>query len=154
MIDILVWWTALSFPLGILVGQCISFGMNGLPGPAFARTGSAVLRKPTAVERRFRAEKPDRTTVIEKWLSRADIALQRSWAFHNSTEALLWFHSVLRVDPQNTAARLGSARAYQYVASQPYWHNDVRLARSAAADALAMAEQVTPPPTPSRGSER
>jgi tetratricopeptide (TPR) repeat protein len=134
MFAILLWWTALSFPLGILVGQCISFGMDGPPrfGPVFARTGSPVLRKPTATE------------PIEKWLSLAETALQRSWAFRNSTEALFWFHSVLKVDPQNTAARLGSARAYQYVASQPYWHNDVHLARSAAAEALAMAEQVIP----------
>lgn len=135
MLDILLWWTALSFPLGILVGQCISFGMNDLP---------PVLRRPAALEPRFRFVNTARTTVIKKCLSQADKALQRSWTFHSSTEALFWFQSVLKIDPQNTAARLGSARVYQYVASQPYWHNNVRLAKSAAAKALAVAEQVIP----------
>ena len=83
-----------------------------------------------------------RTTVIEKCLSLADTALQRRWTLHNSSEALFWFSSALKVDPQNIAARLGSARAYQYIASQPCWHNDVHLAKSAAAKALAMVERV------------
>jgi len=134
MIAIFLWWTALSFPLGILVGQYIRVGMNGPPrfAPVFARTGTPALWKPTAIE------------PIEKCLSLADTALQRSWTFPNSTEALFWFNAVLKVDPQNTAARLGSARAYQYLVSQPYWHNDVRLAKGAAAKALDAVEQIIP----------
>ena len=135
MINILLWWTALSLPLGVLLGQCISFGMSDLP---------PVLRKPAAIEPRFHFVNTARTTIIEKCLSLADTALQRNWTFHNSTEALFWFNAVLKVDPQNTAARLGSARAHQYVASQPYWHNDVRLAKSAAAKALDVAEVIIP----------
>jgi tetratricopeptide (TPR) repeat protein len=146
VIDILLWWTALSFPFGILVGHCISFGLIGPTwvDPVSARDGSSTLLKPTAIAPRFRVMKTAKAIVIEKCLSRADTALQRSWTFHNSTEALFWFRSVLKIDPQNTAAHLGSARAYQYIASQPYWYNDVRLARSAAAKALVMAEGVIP----------
>jgi tetratricopeptide (TPR) repeat protein len=79
-------------------------------------------------------------TIITQCLSLANAALERSWTFHDSTEALFWFRSVLKVDPQNVTARLGCARVYQYVASQPWWHNDVSLAKSAASKALAMLE--------------
>jgi tetratricopeptide (TPR) repeat protein len=47
----------------------------------------------------------------------------------------------LKIDPQNATARLGCARVYQYIASQPWWHNDVSLARSAACKALAMLKE-------------
>jgi tetratricopeptide (TPR) repeat protein len=146
VIDILLWWAALSFPLGILVGHCISFGLIGptCVDPVSACDGSSTLQKPTAIEPRFQVVNTAKAIIIEKCLLRADIALQRSWTYRNSTEALFWFRSVLKIDPQNTAARLGSARAYQYIGSQPYWHNDVRLAMSAAAKALVMVEQVMP----------
>jgi tetratricopeptide (TPR) repeat protein len=84
-------------------------------------------------------------TVISKCLSLANTAIKSSWTFHNSTEALFWFRSVLKVDPQNTTARLGSARVYQYIASQPWWHNDVSLAKSAASKALVMLEELVRP---------
>jgi len=144
MIDILVWWTALSFPLGILVGHCFSFGLIGSTwiDPASACNGSPVLQKPTAIEPRFRIVNTAKAVVIEKWLSQAEIELRRDWTFHNSTEALFWFHSVLKIDPQNVTARLGASRAYQYVVSQPYWHNDWRITKSAAAKALAMSQPV------------
>jgi tetratricopeptide (TPR) repeat protein len=80
-------------------------------------------------------------TVISRCLSLAKAALESRWTFHNSTEALFWFRSVLKVDPKNATARLGSARVYQYVASQPWWHNDVSLAKSAAAKALVMLDE-------------
>jgi tetratricopeptide (TPR) repeat protein len=80
-------------------------------------------------------------TIISQCLALANKALGSSWSFHNSSEALFWFGSVLKVDPQNAAARLGSARVYQYIASQPWWHNDVSLAKSAASKALAMLEE-------------
>ncbi|MBV8121320.1 MAG: hypothetical protein JO081_15445 [Alphaproteobacteria bacterium] len=79
-------------------------------------------------------------TIISRCLSLANTALESSWTLHNSTEALFWFRSVLKVDPQNARARLGSARVYQYIASQPWWHNDVSLAKSAASKALALLE--------------
>lgn len=146
MIDFLFYWMVLSLPLGILVGHCISFGLIGAPriDRVSARNGSSIWRKPTPNAPRFRVVSAAKTTVIETCLSRADTVLRRGWTFRNSTEALFWFHSVLKIAPQNTTACLGSARAYQYVASQPYWHNDVGLAKSAAAKALAMAEQVIP----------
>ena len=80
-------------------------------------------------------------TIISQCLSLANTALESSWTLHNSTEALFWFRSVLKVDPQNAMARLGSARVYQYIASQPWWHNDVSLARSAASKALAILKE-------------
>ena len=80
-------------------------------------------------------------TIISQCLSLAKTALGSGWTFHNSTEALFWFRSVLKVDPQNVTARLGSARVYQYIASQPWWHNDVSLAKRAASKALAMLEE-------------
>jgi tetratricopeptide (TPR) repeat protein len=79
-------------------------------------------------------------TVISRCLSLARAALESRWTFHNSAEALFWFRSVLKVDPKNATARLGSARVYQYVASQPWWHNNVSLAKSAASKALAMLD--------------
>jgi tetratricopeptide (TPR) repeat protein len=79
-------------------------------------------------------------TVVSRCLSLANTALASSWTFHNATEALFWFRSVLKVDPQNTTARLGSARVCQYIASQPWWHNNVSLAKSAVSKALAMLE--------------
>jgi tetratricopeptide (TPR) repeat protein len=80
-------------------------------------------------------------TIISQCLSLANTALERSWTFHNSTEALFWFSSTLKVDPQNATARLGSARVYQYIASQPWWHNNVSLAKSAASKALTILEE-------------
>jgi hypothetical protein len=80
-------------------------------------------------------------TIISQCLSLAKTALGSGWTFHNSTEALFWFRSVLKVDPQNVTARLGSARVYQYIASQPWWHNDVSLAKRAASKALVMLEE-------------
>src|SRR6516165_11533029 len=80
-------------------------------------------------------------TIISQCLSLANTALKRSWTFHHSTEALFWFRSILKVDPQNVTARLGSARVYQYIASQPWWHNDVSLAKNAASKALTMLEE-------------
>jgi tetratricopeptide (TPR) repeat protein len=80
-------------------------------------------------------------TVVSRCLSLANTALASSWTFHNSTEALFWFRSVLKVDPQNATARLGSARVGQYIASQPFWHNNVCVAKSAASKALAMLEE-------------
>jgi tetratricopeptide (TPR) repeat protein len=80
-------------------------------------------------------------TVISRCLSLAKAALESRWTFHNSTEALFWFRSVLKVDPKNATARLGSARVYQYVASQPWWHNNVSLAKSAASKALGMLDE-------------
>jgi tetratricopeptide (TPR) repeat protein len=80
-------------------------------------------------------------TVISRCLSLAKAALESRWTFHNSTEAMFWFRSVLKVDPENATARLGSARVYQYVASQPWWHNNVSLAKSAASKALAMLDE-------------
>lgn len=85
---------------------------------------------------------PVKDTIVEKCLSLADDALRRNWTFHDSTEALFWFRAVLKVDSRHTAARLGAARAYQYIASQPWWHNDVRVAKKAAVQALALAEQL------------
>jgi tetratricopeptide (TPR) repeat protein len=82
-----------------------------------------------------------KNTVIFQCLSLANTALERSWTFHNSTEAFFWFGSVLKIDSQNAAARLGCARIYQYIASQPWWHNDVSLAKSAAYKALAILEE-------------
>ena len=82
-------------------------------------------------------------TVVEQCLALANTALASRWTFHNSTEALLWFRSVLKIEPRHPTARLGSARAYQYVASQPWWHNDVSLAKNASAKALAMVEELT-----------
>jgi len=82
-----------------------------------------------------------RDTIISQCLSLAKTALGSCWTFHNSTEALFWFRSVLKVDPQNVTARLGSARVYQYIASQPWWHNDVSLAKRAASKALAILEE-------------
>jgi tetratricopeptide (TPR) repeat protein len=79
-------------------------------------------------------------TIISECLALANTALNSRWTLHNSTEALFWFRSVLKVDPLNATARLGSARVYQYIASQPWWHNDVSLAKSAAFNALAMLE--------------
>ena len=79
--------------------------------------------------------------IISQCLSLANTALGSTWTFHNSTEALFWFRSVLKVDPHNVAARLGCARVYQYVASQPWWHNDVSLAKTAASKALVMLEE-------------
>jgi tetratricopeptide (TPR) repeat protein len=81
-------------------------------------------------------------TVISRCLSLAESALESRWTFHNSSEALFWFRSVLKVDPKNATARLGSARVYQYVASQPWWHNNVSLAKNAASKALAMLDEV------------
>jgi tetratricopeptide (TPR) repeat protein len=89
-------------------------------------------------------------TIIEKCLSLADSASRRSWTFHNTTEALFWFRSALKLDPNNTAARLGAAQAFQYVASQPWWHNDVGTAKRAAVQALAMVETL---PTPCNAVE-
>jgi tetratricopeptide (TPR) repeat protein len=80
-------------------------------------------------------------TVVHRCLSLANAALNAGWTLHNSTEALFWFRSVLKVDPQNATARLGSARVYQYIASQPWWHNDLSLAKSAASTALVMLEE-------------
>lgn len=79
-------------------------------------------------------------TIISQCLALGNKALRSSWTFHNSTEALFWFRSVLKIDPQNATARLGSARVYQYIASQPWWHNDVSLAKRAASKALAILE--------------
>jgi tetratricopeptide (TPR) repeat protein len=84
-------------------------------------------------------------TIISQCLFLANTALKSRWTFHHSTEALFWFRSVLKVDPQNTTARLGSARVYQYIASQPWWHNDVSLAKSATSKALAILEQPISP---------
>lgn len=81
-------------------------------------------------------------TVITRCLSLAKAALESRWTFHNSTEALFWFSSALKVDPKNATARLGSARVYQYVASQPWWQNYVSLAKSAASKALAMLDEL------------
>jgi tetratricopeptide (TPR) repeat protein len=83
-----------------------------------------------------------RSTIIEKCFSLADAALASNWTFPKTNEALFWYRSVLKVDPQNTKACLGSARAYQYIASQPWWCNDIRLVRNAAANALDMAEHI------------
>ncbi|HEV2097567.1 MAG TPA: hypothetical protein VGR45_01435 [Stellaceae bacterium] len=80
-------------------------------------------------------------TIVSQCLSLGNKALTGRWNFHNANEALFWFRSVLTVDAQNISARLGSARAYQYIASQPWWHNDVSLARNAAVKALAMLEE-------------
>jgi tetratricopeptide (TPR) repeat protein len=80
-------------------------------------------------------------TIISQCLSLANTALGSCWTFHNATEALFWFRSVLKIDPQNVTARLGSARVYQYIASQPWWHNDVSLAKRAASKALAMLDE-------------
>jgi tetratricopeptide (TPR) repeat protein len=80
--------------------------------------------------------------IVEKCLTLAGNALTSNWTFQRTIEALLWFRSVLKIDPKNTRAFLGSARAYQYIASQPWWYNDIRLARNAAAKALGMTEQI------------
>ena len=80
-------------------------------------------------------------TIVSKCVSLGNKALEARWNFHNANEALFWFRSVLTVDPQNISARLGSARAYQYIASQPWWHNDVSLAKDAAVKALAMLDE-------------
>ena len=93
-------------------------------------------------------------TVITRCLSLADTASERAWSFHNSTEALFWFRSVLKVDPQNTTARLASARVYQYIASQPWWHNNVSLAKGAASKALAMLEEPFKPHNAVESSEK
>lgn len=93
-------------------------------------------------------------TVISRCLSLANTALESSWTFHNSTEALFWFRSVLKVDPENAKARLGSARVYQYVASQPWWHNNVSLAKSAATKALVMLEEPLRPYTAAESREK
>jgi tetratricopeptide (TPR) repeat protein len=79
-------------------------------------------------------------TIISQCLSLASTALESGWTYHNSTEALFWFRLILKVDPRNATARLGSARVYQYIASQPWWHNDVALAKSAASKALALLD--------------
>lgn len=92
-----------------------------------------------------------RATIIERCFSLADAAMASKWTLHNSTEALFWFHTVLKIDRQNADARLGAAKAYQYVASQPWWQNDRALARIAAGKALAMVE---PLPAPSSTVEK
>jgi len=98
------------------------------------------LTKPNHVIRTYNMNNA-KYTVISRCLSLAKAALEGRWTFHNSTEALFWFRSVLKVDPENATARLGSARVYQYVASQPWWHNNVSLAKSAASKALAMLDE-------------
>src|SRR5258708_5261625 len=45
-----------------------------------------------------------RSTIIEKCFLLADEALTSNWTFHKTNEALLWFHSVLKIDPRNTKA--------------------------------------------------
>jgi tetratricopeptide (TPR) repeat protein len=84
-------------------------------------------------------------TVLTKCFSLANMALERSWTLHNATEALFWFRYILEADPQNATARVGAARVYQYVASQPWWHNDVSVAKSAAFKALALLEEPLKP---------
>jgi tetratricopeptide (TPR) repeat protein len=84
-----------------------------------------------------------KNTIISYCLSVANATLDKGWNYHNSTEALFWLRQALQVDPKNATARLGAARAYQYIASQPWWHNDVALAKSAAAKALALLEEPT-----------
>src|ERR1700756_1029469 len=86
-----------------------------------------------------------RATVIDKCFTMAESALVSSWTYGNSNEALFWLNCVLKIIPQNTAAPLGSARAYQYIASQPWWHNEVALAKHAAGKALSMADAITAP---------
>lgn len=60
----------------------------------------------------------------------------------------------LKVDPQNVTARLGSARVYQYIASQPWWHNDLSLAKSAASKALAILEEPINPQNAAESREQ
>jgi tetratricopeptide (TPR) repeat protein len=80
-------------------------------------------------------------TIISQCLALANTALESSWTLHKSTEALFWFRTILKIDPLNATARLGSARVYQYIASQPWWHNNISLAKSSAFNALAMLEE-------------
>jgi tetratricopeptide (TPR) repeat protein len=95
-----------------------------------------------------------KNTIVSQCLALANTALEGVWTFHNSTEALFWFQSVLKVDTQNMTARLGSARVYQYIASQPWWHNDVSVAKSAAANALVMLEEPIRPYNVQEARER
>ena len=93
-------------------------------------------------------------TIVSQCLSLGDKALQGRWDFHNANEALFWFRSVLTVDPHNISARLGCARAYQYIASQPWWHNDASLAKSAAGKALAVLDEPIVPDNIAESRER
>src|SRR5262249_36618973 len=79
-------------------------------------------------------------TIIDKCLSLADTALENNWTYHYANEALFWFHHVLQIDHHHAKARLGAAKACQYIVSQPWWHNDLSLARGAAGKALAAVD--------------
>jgi len=70
-------------------------------------------------------------TALHKCLSFANAASARKWDLFTSNEALFWFELALSIDHRNIEALIGSATLYQYILSQPLWHNNLRIINGA-----------------------
>jgi tetratricopeptide (TPR) repeat protein len=78
------------------------------------------------------------TTALHKCLALAKAARDRKWDLSASNEALFWFQLALTIDHHNVTALAGSARIYQYILSQPWWHNNQRVTNGAFARAIQL----------------
>jgi len=70
-------------------------------------------------------------TALHRCLSFGNAASARKWDLSASNEALFWFQLALSIDHRNVAALIGSATIYQYILSQPWWHNNLRIINGA-----------------------
>ena len=70
-------------------------------------------------------------TMLHKCLSFGNAASARKWDLSSSNEALFWFQLALSIDHRNVEALIGSATIYQYILSQPWWHNNLRIINGA-----------------------
>ena len=77
-------------------------------------------------------------TALRKCLSFANAASARKWDLFASNEALFWFQLALSIDNRNIEALIGSATLYQYILSQPLWHNNLRIIDGAFAKGIQL----------------
>src|SRR5262249_41129262 len=77
-------------------------------------------------------------TALRQCLSYGNAASARKWELSASNEALYWFQLALSIDHCNVEALVGSATIYQYILSQPWWHNNLRVINGAFARGIQL----------------
>jgi tetratricopeptide (TPR) repeat protein len=82
-------------------------------------------------------------TALHKCLLFANAASARKWDLFASNEALFWFQLALSIDHRNVEALIGSATLYQYILSQPLWHNNLRIINDAFAKGIKLLKRAS-----------
>jgi tetratricopeptide (TPR) repeat protein len=77
-------------------------------------------------------------TALQKCLTFGNAASARKWDLSSSNEALYWFQLALSIDHRNVEALVGAATVYQYILSQPWWHNNLRIINGAFAKSIRL----------------